>query len=132
MTRTLYSTFGPVTPKWVCGPVQTTTGETNPVIMSSLSTEYVQSAVSAVAAGVTVNPTTDAVAFAFVPVGSTPTSGDWHTGSWDTALATGTYLAQVLIGTGGVTLAAGTYAAWVKVTDSPEIPVAQIGTIQIV
>jgi hypothetical protein len=132
VTRTLYAGLGPPQPKWVFGPLRTTTRQVNPVILTSLSKVYVQSSVTATAAGQPVNPTGDVVEWAFVSIGSDPGVTDWHTGSWDTALATNTYLAQILVGTGGVVLAKGTYAAWVRVTDSPEIPVTQVGTIQIV
>lgn len=99
---------------------------------SSLSLEYVRVPVSAVAAGVAVNPTGDTVQLAFITPLTNPTSGDWKAGSWDTEAATGTYFAQCLIGPSGtITLAAGTYAVWVKVTDNPEIPVRMCGQILI-
>jgi hypothetical protein len=100
--------------------------------ISSLSTEYVQVPVSATAAGVNVNPTSDSVQFAFMATGN-PTPSDWHTGTW-TTIAPTTYLAQILVGpdNGGVTLTAGTtYAIWVKVTDNPETPVRQVGLLKI-
>lgn len=104
-----------------------------PVItMSSLSTEYVQVPISATAAGVPVNPTSDQVQFAFMATGN-PSPGDWHLGSWET-IAPNTYIAQCLVGpgSGGVTLTAGTtYSIWVKVTDNPETPVRQVGLLKI-
>lgn len=104
-----------------------------PVItLSSLSTEYVQVPVSATAAGVPVNPTSDQVQFAFMPTGN-PAGADWHLGSWET-IAPDTYLAQILVGpgSGGIPLAAGTtYQIWVKVTDNPEQPVRQVGLLKI-
>lgn len=99
--------------------------------MSALSTQYVQVPVTAFAAGVAVNPTGDTVQLAFTTIGATPTTGDWHTGSWDIAPGNNTYLAQVLVGPAGVAIAKGTYQVWVKVTDNPEIPVVQTGTVTI-
>jgi hypothetical protein len=100
--------------------------------ISSLSTEYVQVPVSATVNGVAINPTSDPVQFAFMAAGN-PGLTDWHTGSWSTVAPT-TYLAQCLVGpgNGGVPLLAGsTYAIWVKVTDSPEVPVRQVGLLKI-
>jgi hypothetical protein len=93
----------------------------------------VQEPVAAFVAGVAIDPTSDVVAMAFTAVGAKPGSGDWHTGSWDTAPA-GTYLAQCLVGpgSGGVTLSVGIYDMWVRVTDNPTIPVTQFGQLQIV
>lgn len=87
----------------------------------------------AYADGLPYDPSLDTVQMAFVTIGADPTSGDWHTGSWEAAQANNTYFAQVLVGpaNSGVVLARGTYAVWVKITDNPEIPVAQVGTIQI-
>jgi hypothetical protein len=52
-------------------------------------------------------------------------SGDWKAATWDPPNpASSRYFAQCLVGPGGATtLAAGTWYVWVKITDSPEIPV---------
>jgi hypothetical protein len=100
--------------------------------ISSLSTEYVQAPISATAAGVPVDPTSDQVQFAFMAT-SSPGVSDWHVGSWET-IAPNTYLAQCLVGpgSGGIVLPAGaTYQIWVKVTDNPEVPVRQVGLLKI-
>lgn len=57
----------------------------------------------------------------------------WYAGSW---LQGGTgkgWLAQCLVGPGGgvVTLAAGNYDVWSKVTGNPEVPVKFAGTLTV-
>jgi hypothetical protein len=104
--------------------------------LSSLSTVYVQVPVEATVNGISdYNPTGDPVLLAFLPPGTNPGVSDWKPGSWQSVAATsGTvFLAQCLIGpgTGGVTLTPGTYRIWVKVTDNPEIPVDDVGILQI-
>ena len=103
---------------------------------SSLSTEYVPVHVRATINGVSnADPTADAAQMAFIPPGSNPSSGDWRTASWTTIPATPEplYIAQCLVGPAGtITLTAGTYQVWVKITDSPEIPVEPTGLLQIV
>lgn len=90
--------------------------------MSRLSTEYVQVQVSFTVAGAASDPTGDVAQMAFVPPGAIPASGDWHTASWETVGAA--HYAQCLVGpSGDVVLRPGTYTVWVKITDSPEIPV---------
>ncbi len=103
--------------------------------MSHLSLDYVQVPVSASQAGTSYNPAGDAVQFAFAP-GATyvPQSGDWVAGSWDTAPTNliFPYTAKCLVGTGGSTaLTIGSYVTYVKITDSPEIPVEIVGELQI-
>ena len=100
------------------------------------SLEYVRVAVSAVVNGNTAyNPTNDAVQMGFVPVsssGATPPS-TWLAATWETVVQ-GTqtvYVAKCLAGpTGTYVPTAGRYTVWVKVTDSPEIPVKPAGTIE--
>ncbi len=101
------------------------------LLLSALDTRHIQVPVAAFVGGTWINPTADVTQMAFLPIGSTPGTSDWHTGSWDTT-PSGAYVAQVLVGpTGGVALTRGTYAVWVKVVDNPEIPVAQTGTLTI-
>lgn len=100
--------------------------------LSALTLEYIRVQVSATANGSPVNPTGDIVQLAFVAPGTSPGVSDWKTASWDTVAPNGVYTAQCLVGPAGtVQLAAGVYAVWVKVTDSPEIPVRQAGSVQI-
>ena len=98
-------------------------------IQNALTTEYLRFPVSAVVNGAVRNPTSDTVQFAFPATGVAPTV--WFSGSWETTTA-GTYIARVLVGpaSGVVTLVAGTdYDVWVKITDSPEVPVRKLITI---
>lgn len=98
--------------------------------VSALSTQYIPAQVSATKAGVSYNPTSDAVFMAFKQGNVQPSAGDWVAGVWDTA---GTaYYALCLVGpSGGITLTAGVWNVWVKVTDNPEIPVFLAGQIQV-
>lgn len=102
------------------------------VIISSLSTEYVQVPVQAIVNGAPYNPTSDTVQMAFVPVSSSNYPVSWFTGSWSTTVQ-GNFLAQCLVGplNGGVILAPGTYTVWVKIIDSPEVPAKPAGTLQV-
>ena len=88
--------------------------------------EYVRVRVVAKKLGAVVDPTGDTVAIAFTNPGAVPVSGDWKTAAWetDTSTAPHTYWAVCLVGTGGaVTLTEGEYSVFVKITDSPEVPV---------
>ena len=104
------------------------------LVVSSLSKEYVRVRVVAEASGVAVNPTADVVEMAFISGDTEPTSPDWKSASWETDATTDpdTYYARCLVGPGGtVTLADGLYQVWVRVTDSPEIPVKKSGQLQV-
>lgn len=100
--------------------------------LSALSTEPIRVSVSATVAGVPINPTSDTVQFAFTSGGS-PSSGDWRGGSWETLTSAGSvvYLAVCQVGPGGAVLTVGTWYVWVKVVDNPDIPVRQVGLLQI-
>ena len=99
------------------------------IIISSLSTVYVQVPVYATIGGAAYNPTSDVVQMAFTLNGANPGSGDWKTASWTSGPGSGSYLAQILVGpgTGGLSLATGSWTTWVKVTDNPEVPVINCG-----
>lgn len=104
------------------------------VSISHLSTQYVIIPVNATVSGTSHNPTGDNLAFAFLANPSaSPQNTDWVAGSWDTANnALYPYLAQCLVGpTGTITLGTGSYTIWMKITDNPEIPVLQAGTLTI-
>jgi hypothetical protein len=104
------------------------------LVLSSLSLEQVRVRVAAVTNGSPVNPTVDTVAMAFKQADAEPAGGDWKTATWETDSTTSppTYYARCLVGPGGaVTLADGVWAVWVKVTDSPEIPVRKVGKVTI-
>ncbi len=99
--------------------------------ISVQSTEYVRIPVSARSSGVWVNPTSDVVAMALPYRGVAPVSGDWKTASWETdsTQSPATYYARLLVGPGGTAYQAGTYDVYVKVTDTPEIPVLLSGEL---
>lgn len=104
--------------------------------LSALSTEYIPIQVSASVNGQSgYNPTSDAVSMAFINGTANPQTSDWHTASWQTysSPSGASYIAVCLVGpTGGVVLSVGTYNIWLKITDSPEVPVRQVGILQIV
>ena len=103
--------------------------------MSHLATLYYLVPVAATKAGASYNPTSDTVQFAFAATATyVPQSGDWVTGSWSTNTASVLYpySAQCLIGPSGTTtLGIGSYIVYLKVADSPEIPVLTVGQLQI-
>jgi hypothetical protein len=103
--------------------------------ISSADLDYVRVHVWAEEDGATVNPTSDTVQMAFITPGTTPVAGDWKAASWDVdaSVVPTRYRPQCLVGPGGtVTLAAGRYETWVKVTHSPEIPVKKAGLLVVV
>lgn len=105
------------------------------ITLSGASLQYVQASILATVGGNPFNPTGDAVQFAFLTGTTAPTLADWKTGSWDGAAPRppgNAYLAQCLVGPGGtVTLTPGTYTMWIKILDSPEVPVINVGLLTI-
>ncbi len=98
----------------------------NTITQSVLSTDYVQVQIVTRAPS-TYDPTGDTVQMAFTPLTYPETSpASWVTGEWLTFPGPA-YWAQALVGpaNGGTALALGTYQVWVKVTDSPAVPVLQ-------
>lgn len=101
---------------------------------SVLSLDYVRVPVSAVSAGLPINPTSDQVQMAFPVHGLDPVAGDWKTAIWETdaTVTPNVYYARCLVGPGGtVTLSVGTYDVWCKVTDNPEVPARNSGELQV-
>lgn len=100
--------------------------------IASSSTEYVNVPVQVTEAGSPYNPTADPVYMAFIAGPVQPTLSQFNTGSFVTTVQ-GTYYARCLVGpsNSGVILAPGLYTIWVKITDSPEIPIRPAGTLQI-
>lgn len=98
---------------------------------STLSLEYVPVQWTATKSGAVYNPTSDTAYMAFVAgsVTATPASLTWYSASWDTA--NNAYYALCLIGPspGLVALTAGVWTVFAKVTDNPEAPVKNAGTI---
>ena len=94
--------------------------------VSSLSKQYVTVPVAEVITGG--DPTSDNVALAFPAVGSEPSA--FVAGQWVTEA--GVYYAQALVGPGtSAILPVGYYDVYVKVTDSPEVPVLRSGLLEI-
>lgn len=105
----------------------------SPVALSVLSTQYVKCQISASEAGVTIDPTTGTLSFAFISeaVGGSPVSGDWKSASWETG-SDGAYWGRCLVGPAGtVTLAAGSYDVWVRLVKNPETVIEMVGTLVI-
>lgn len=103
--------------------------------ISHLSTEYVLIPLQVTKSGSPYNPTSDAVQFAFMPNAvQQPTVSDWVNGSWETVTTNFIYPynAKCLIGpTGSTALTQGDYVIFLKITDSPEIPVLTPGQLTI-
>lgn len=103
---------------------------------SSLALKYVLIPVSDKKLGVTANPTSDVVQFAFMPTQTQkPQNTDWVNGSWDDYSAVDVifpWRAKCLVGPGGaITLGIGTYIIWLKIFDNPEIPADIVGQLEI-
>ena len=101
--------------------------------------QYLRVAVSATVNGASYNPTVDVVQFGFQPEATYTASeapSTWYSGSWET-VGTGaqvSYVAKCLVGPGGTfaPTAPVDYWVWIKITDSPEIPVLFVGELQVV
>ncbi len=91
--------------------------------ISSQSKQYVRVPVTASS-----DPTHDAVAWAIVPPGTEPST--FVTGDWQTIGST--FYARVLVGPGtSLVLSRGLYEMFVKVTDTPEIPILRAGVLEV-
>jgi hypothetical protein len=103
--------------------------------MSHLSTQYVFIPVQATKSGVAYNPTGDVVQMAFMPQATqSPGNTDWVAASWDTNATSVIYPYSVkcLVGPSGViNPGLGTFYIYLKITDSPEVPVLLGGILQI-
>ena len=99
--------------------------------IEAVSLEYVRVQVTALKSGAAYDPTTDVVKIAFVLSGEKAATATWYTASWEQSDET--YWAGCLVGPGGTaTLTAGLYSVYVKVTDSPEVPVKLAGSLTVV
>lgn len=98
--------------------------------MSVLSTQFFSVPISSILDGQQHDPTSDSVQFAFTS-GRSQEPSTWYNGVWDTGSDGPYYTAKILVGPVGVVLAKGTYTGWVKITDSPEVPVLRVGTLEI-
>jgi hypothetical protein len=103
--------------------------------ISHLSTEYVLIPLQVTKAGVPYNPTSDTLQFAFMPNSvQVPVTADWVSGVWETVSTNiiYPYNAKCLVGpTGSTALTLGTYVIYLKITDSPEVPVLVGGQLVI-
>jgi hypothetical protein len=85
--------------------------------------------------GIATDPTGYTVEMAFIAPSAEPASGDWQAGTWETdGSGTGAqYYALCEVGPGTLTtfVAGASYAAWIRVTGSPDIPVRQFDTIYV-
>lgn len=101
---------------------------------SVLSTQYQQTLITVTSVD-GYNPTSDTISWAFTNANAYPalSPSAWNSGSWVTYPGD-QWWAQVLIGpaNGGVVLATGTWQSWLRITDSPEVPVLQPFLLQIV
>ena len=72
------------------------------------------------------------VEIAVVDVDTRPTTNDWHTSAW-TGDPGYTRNCRVFIGNsvGGISVDAGMYRVFVRVTDSPEIPIMDAGLLSV-
>lgn len=105
--------------------------------IAALSNEYVRIPVAASTSGVDVDPTGDTVALAFVPQDTVPGNSDWKTGSWETdnTSTPPTHYARCIVGpvSGVVTLVSGNiYEIWIKISDSPEVPIKKAGPARVI
>lgn len=80
------------------------------------------------AAGAAVDPTGDPVQVAFRAVRD-PSALTWQAAEWDPDAATPTI--RVLLGATPFVLAAGVYRTYLKVTDNPEAPILDLGTVYV-
>ncbi len=98
---------------------------------SALTLEYVKVPTTVTINGAPYDPHLDAVQLAFPAHGVAPAGPDFKVGSWEQDQF-GTWMARCLVGPGGaVSLVAGTYDVWVKITDSPEVPVRKVGILEV-
>lgn len=101
----------------------------NTLTQLATSTEPIQLQVEAFQGGSRYNPSGDPVAIAILPDTSPePAFGSpsWNTASWEVDPGDPpTYWASLLVGplNGGLALTAGTYVVYLRVTDSPAVPI---------
>ena len=92
------------------------------------SVEYYRVKVTAEIAGSAYDPTGDVVSFQFVPLAGERSSASPVEGSWETV--NGAHYAMCLVGE-DVSLEAGTYSVFLTISDDPETPVDEVGTLKL-
>ncbi len=96
--------------------------------------------VSVIKNGELIDPTDDTVEIALPAIGVDPTDGDdqsdpviesdWTSGGWDTV--DDEFFARILVGPDGdIELGVGDYDIYVRITDTPEIPVIRAGVLHV-
>lgn len=99
-----------------------------PTTIHRSSREYLRYWVKAEVLGTKYDPTGNTVQFAFPTTGGQPAT--WVDGIWETADKA--HFAMCLIGpTTPMVLIAGTYDVYIKITDSPEIPVRKVDRLTV-
>ena len=94
--------------------------------VSALSLGFIRAKVTARESGVQINLSGDTVQLAFPLHDVAPVSGDWKSAAWEVDATTNptVYYARTNVGPSGtVTLTAGLYDVWVKLTHGGEVPV---------
>lgn len=88
-------------------------------------------------AGEWVDPSSATVQMAFLISGD-PAGGDWKTAQWETdeTVTPPVHTVTCLVGGTGtgavVELPRGSYTAWLRVTESPEVPVREVGRLEVI
>lgn len=100
--------------------------------ISALSREFVRFEVTAREGDNTlVDPTSWGVEAAFPAKGVDPVAGDWKLASWEPGGPR--YYMRCLVGPGGgvVTLVAGEYDAWTRITTGTEEVIEKVGILKV-
>jgi len=93
------------------------------------SLEYLPIRVKATRLGGDYDPSVDPVEVALPEINVAPST--WKVATWQSY--DGKHYANVLVGTGGdFALAVGDYDIFVRITDSPEVPVLRAGMLRII
>lgn len=90
--------------------------------------------------GVLEDPTASTVEIGFSAARETEPAS-WNTAAWETSeklrlpvggtIVETPYKATILVGSGATDLAEGLHAMWLRVTDSPEVPIRFVGFIEV-
>ena len=101
-------------------------------ILNAISLEYIKVPVNVKKNGVYIDPTSSPATMAFLTSKTAvPTGGDWKTADWEPSLGHKYYIRCLVGPTGAVELSSGFYWVWIKIEDSPEVPIKQVGSVRI-